>query len=467
MSSRISKDKEKQRKLWNKAGKKRKRTSVRDIKKAPKPVDNGMVFDLASLVGMAQEQDTQSIAATIQQKTTNNNTNESSMDMEMDMDVDTTTTNQNSSQKSEKKKKRRKKDKKEKKDKKDTKEKKASSMSTTTSTSSDNTSSNTTINLTTNQTTHSTATSTTTATPEETSAASTAPTANDPTSVGFGSRSNPTQLRFRDILQNATTSMRANVVRKSLEPVPSKSSNHLFAADDIVTSTSTSSSSSSSSSSSTTAASLKSKSTKVVKTTTNTSTWESLGLDTRLCRHVRGYTYDGKSKGLQLAIPTRVQRMAIPIILNGDDVVVRSETGSGKTITYLLPMVTVLASMTAPRIQRSDGTLAIILAPTRELAAQVSDWTLKVLKPYPWLVTGSITGGERPKSEKARLRKGLTILTCTPGRLLYHLQSTKSFSTERLQWLVLDEADRLMDLGFHKQLTEILELLSERHRKPR
>ena len=103
MSSRISKDKEKQRKLWNKAGKKRKRTSVSDLKKAPKPVDNGMVFDLASLVGMAQEQDTQSIAATIQQKTTNNNTNESSMDMEMDMDVDTTTTNQNSSQKSEKK----------------------------------------------------------------------------------------------------------------------------------------------------------------------------------------------------------------------------------------------------------------------------------------------------------------------------------------------------------------------------
>ena len=119
-----------------------------------------------------------------------------------------------------------------------------------------------------------------------------------------------------------------------------------------------------------------------------------------------------------------------------------------------------------PRLTRKDGTRAIILAPTRELASQVHDWTLKVLKPCPWLVAGSITGGERAKSEKGRLRKGLTVLTCTPGRLLYHLKNTKSFNTSGLQWLVLDEADRLLDQGFEKQLTEILEHLAERHRKP-
>lgn len=75
-----------------------------------------------------------------------------------------------------------------------------------------------------------------------------------------------------------------------------------------------------------------------------------------------------------------------------------------------------------------------------------------MVRPFIWLVPGIISGGERRKSEKARLRKGVTVLVCTPGRLLDHLKATQCFRREWLRWLVLDEADRLMDLGFEKQV---------------
>lgn len=76
----------------------------------------------------------------------------------------------------------------------------------------------------------------------------------------------------------------------------------------------------------------------------------------------------------------------------------------------------------------------------------------RVVRPFIWLVPGSISGGERRKSEKARLRKGVTILVCTPGRLLDHLKTTKCFRRDSMRWLILDEADRLLDMGFEKQV---------------
>lgn len=78
----------------------------------------------------------------------------------------------------------------------------------------------------------------------------------------------------------------------------------------------------------------------------------------------------------------------------------------------------------------------------------------RVVRPFIWLVPGSISGGERRKSEKARLRKGVTVLVCTPGRLLDHLKTTQCFRRESLRWLVLDEADRLLDMGFEKQVRQ-------------
>ncbi|CAG8609795.1 21211_t:CDS:2 [Gigaspora rosea] len=191
--------------------------------------------------------------------------------------------------------------------------------------------------------------------------------------------------------------------------------------------------------------------------------------------------------------PTNVQKKAIPILLssiqnhndtnNKDiDIVLQAETGSGKTLTYLLPIVHRLICVTndlhntdqktSSPLSRSIGTLAIILTPTRELAKQIFS-VLEILLNIPssrlgdrhlahWIVPGSITGGEKKQSEKARLRKGISILVCTPGRLLDHLSNTKSFIVEHLRWLVLDEADRLLELGFEETLQKILKILDDR-----
>ena len=101
----------------------------------------------------------------------------------------------------------------------------------------------------------------------------------------------------------------------------------------------------------------------------------------------------------------------------------------------------------------------ICLLPTRELAQQVSDVLAKAAKPFHWLVCGTLLGGERKKSEKARLRKGLHCVVATPGRLVDHMRRTKCFDYSRLEWLVLDEADRLLDLGFEADIDFVLSQL--------
>jgi ATP-dependent RNA helicase DDX31/DBP7 len=100
-----------------------------------------------------------------------------------------------------------------------------------------------------------------------------------------------------------------------------------------------------------------------------------------------------------------------------------------------------------PQIQRSNGTFALIIAPTRELSQQITDVLSKLTQACIWIVGGSISGGEKRKSEKARLRKGIVIVVSTPGRLLDHLKTTEAFELRNLRWLVLDEADRLLDMG--------------------
>lgn len=156
--------------------------------------------------------------------------------------------------------------------------------------------------------------------------------------------------------------------------------------------------------------------------------------------------------------PTLIQEQTIPLILSGRHVLVNAGTGTGKTVVYLAPIVQHLQAY-APRINRSDGTFALLLVPTRELCMQVYEVLQKLLHRFHWLVPGYITGGENRSKEKARLRKGITILVATPGRLLDHLKHTSSFVHNRLRWLVFDEADRLLDLGFGKDIKEILTLL--------
>ncbi|KAL3674429.1 hypothetical protein V7S43_000382 [Phytophthora oleae] len=167
---------------------------------------------------------------------------------------------------------------------------------------------------------------------------------------------------------------------------------------------------------------------------------------------------DADSGGFGFARPTNVQVQTIPSVLKGNDILVKSETGSGKTLSYLLPIVQKLQAV-SPRIQRQDGCMALVLAPTRELCTQILETANKLIQPFVFLVPGAIIGGEKKKAEKARLRKGITILIATPGRLADHLVNTQSFNYSKLQFLVLDEADRLLDMGFEKQITQILTIL--------
>jgi len=177
----------------------------------------------------------------------------------------------------------------------------------------------------------------------------------------------------------------------------------------------------------------------------------SLSLSETLVKNLQGH--------MKLEKPTHIQEASIPPIMNGHDAMVKAETGSGKTLSYLIPVV---QKLTEQRVTRADGCYSIVISPTRELCTQIFEVLQKLLKPFYWIVPGIIMGGEKRDAEKARLRKGINILVATPGRLLDHLQHTKSFPTHNIKWLVLDEADRLLDLGFEKDVTSIINILDEK-----
>ncbi|XP_043722680.1 DEAD-box ATP-dependent RNA helicase 17 [Telopea speciosissima] len=181
--------------------------------------------------------------------------------------------------------------------------------------------------------------------------------------------------------------------------------------------------------------------------------FSSTGLQSSLCEQLR--------ERLGFEVPTLVQAQAIPVILSGRHVLVNAATGTGKTIAYLAPIIHHL-QMYDPRIERADGTFALVLVPTRELCMQVYEILQKLLHRFHWIVPGYIMGGENRSKEKARLRKGISILIATPGRLLDHLKNTSSFLYTNLRWIVFDEADRILDLGFGKEIEEILNSLGSR-----
>jgi ATP-dependent RNA helicase DDX31/DBP7 len=180
-----------------------------------------------------------------------------------------------------------------------------------------------------------------------------------------------------------------------------------------------------------------------------------LSLDKRLSDLL---TRSRAESGLGLNTATRVQSLTLPLLVQRQNVLMRSETGSGKTLAYLLPIINDLMSLN-PRVSREDGTLAIVIAPTRELCSQIHNVLNDLTKCCVWVVGGSISGGEKKKSEKARLRKGISVLVCTPGRLLDHLRTTEAFDLKKLRWIVFDEADRLLDLGFENSILEILSII--------
>ncbi|WP_425145525.1 DEAD/DEAH box helicase [Deinococcus sp.] len=158
---------------------------------------------------------------------------------------------------------------------------------------------------------------------------------------------------------------------------------------------------------------------------------------------------------LGYTVPTEIQALSLPPARQGKDVLGTAATGSGKTVAFLLPLIEkLLSSRVTPRRSR-----ALVLAPTRELAAQIEEVALELCRDTP-LRVASIFGGVGQNPQAAALRGGTEIIIATPGRLLDHIgQGNAQFGG--LEVLVLDEADRMLDLGFLPDIRRILKVLPD------
>ena len=175
--------------------------------------------------------------------------------------------------------------------------------------------------------------------------------------------------------------------------------------------------------------------------------FESLGLRSELLRAVseKGYT-----------TPSPIQQQAIPHILEGRDIMGGAQTGTGKTAGFTLPLLQRLMSSESQRKGRR-AIRALVLTPTRELAAQVADSVRTYGKHLP-LRSTVIFGGVKINPQIQKLRDGVDILVATPGRLLDHVNQ-RTIDLSRIDMLVLDEADRMLDMGFIRDIRKILALL--------
>ena len=168
----------------------------------------------------------------------------------------------------------------------------------------------------------------------------------------------------------------------------------------------------------------------------------------------------GLSDGLSRAVadlgyetPTPIQEKSIPIVLMGRDILGSAQTGTGKTASFTLPMIDILASGRAKaRLPRS-----LILAPTRELAAQVAD-SFEKFSVNNKLSMALLIGGVSFADQNAALSKGVDVLIATPGRLLDHFERGKVLLND-VKVLVIDEADRMLDMGFIPDVEKIVSLL--------
>lgn len=153
--------------------------------------------------------------------------------------------------------------------------------------------------------------------------------------------------------------------------------------------------------------------------------------------------------------PTPVQAQAIPFILEGRDMLAGAQTGTGKTAGFTLPMLQILSEQKTPKNHRKIR--ALILTPTRELAAQVAD-SVKIYGKYLPLKSAVIFGGVGINPQITMLRNGIDILIATPGRLLDHVgQGTVDLSA--VEVFVLDEADRMLDMGFIRDIRRVITIL--------
>jgi ATP-dependent RNA helicase RhlE len=174
-----------------------------------------------------------------------------------------------------------------------------------------------------------------------------------------------------------------------------------------------------------------------------------LGLSEPLLKAIKEQGYN---------MPTPIQQKAIPVIIEGKDVLAAAQTGTGKTAGFTLPLLERL-SQTQPRIQKKQ-IRALVLTPTRELAAQVAESIKAYGKHMPYTST-VIFGGVGINPQLATIRKGVDIVIATPGRLL-DIAGQKGIDFSALECLILDEADRMLDMGFIHDIKKLMKLMPQK-----
>ncbi|OAF71085.1 hypothetical protein A3Q56_01120, partial [Intoshia linei] len=164
--------------------------------------------------------------------------------------------------------------------------------------------------------------------------------------------------------------------------------------------------------------------------------------------------------------PTPIQRQAIPIGMKNRDIIGIAETGSGKTAAFIIPLLVWITNLPTNERETSaeEGPYAIILAPTRELAQQIEEETIKFAKPLG-LRTVSVVGGLSKEEQGFKLRRGCEIVIATPGRLLDVVEN-RYVVLLRCTYIVMDEADRMIDMGFETDVQRLLNLLPVSNQKP-
>ncbi|MGQ0619231.1 MAG: DEAD/DEAH box helicase [Panacagrimonas sp.] len=155
-------------------------------------------------------------------------------------------------------------------------------------------------------------------------------------------------------------------------------------------------------------------------------------------------------------VPTPIQKQAIPIILAGRDLLGAAQTGTGKTAAFTLPILQRLSN-TAPSVRPR----VLVLVPTRELAAQVGDSVRTYGRYLPGFKTATIFGGVGMSPQVDQFRRGVDIVVATPGRLLDHLQQ-RTANLSAIEVLVLDEADRMLDMGFIRDIRKVLAVIPKK-----
>ncbi|CAL9216522.1 unnamed protein product [Arabidopsis halleri] len=175
--------------------------------------------------------------------------------------------------------------------------------------------------------------------------------------------------------------------------------------------------------------------------------------------------FDISYKGSKIPHPMRSWKETIPLGLEQRDVIGISQTGSGKTAAFVLPMLAYISRLPPMREEnQTEGPYALVMAPIRELAHQIEEETVKFAR-YLGFKATSITGGESIEKQALKLSQGCEIVIATPGRLLDCLER-RYVVLNQCNYLVLDEADRMIDMGFEPQVAEVLDAMPSSYLKP-